>query len=122
MYHHALFPTISEEKDYFMNRAYEKMWHSLSKEKFERFTDLNGVLHYLKMCVGSVVIDYVRASERTQIEELDRYEDLSGHEAVSGMRAEENAVEDMVFNQIQIQDLWDRVKSLATSTKENCVL
>jgi hypothetical protein len=119
---HALFPSISEEKEYFINRAYEKMWHSLSKEKFDRFTDLKAVLHYLKMCVGSVIIDYVRASKRIQIEELDQYEDLSRHEAVSGTRTEENAVEDMVFKQIQTQDLWERVKSLATGTKENCVI
>jgi hypothetical protein len=119
---HAHYPSISEEKEYFINRAFEKMWHSLSKEKFDRFTDLNAVLHYLKMCVGSVVIDYVRAQERVQIEEIDRYEDISGDETVSKTKLEENALEDMVFNEIHTQDLWKRVKSLASSTKEISVL
>jgi DNA-directed RNA polymerase specialized sigma24 family protein len=119
---HALFPSISEEKEYFINRAYEKMWHSLTKEKFERFTELSAVLHYLKMCVGSVIIDYVRAQDRIRIEEFEGNEDLVGNEAGSRVKTEENALEDIVFNQIQSQDLWKRVKSLATSTKEHCVL
>lgn len=64
---HPLSTILDEESDYFVNRAFEKLWNALTAEKFTRFADLKSVLRYLQMCVHSVMIDYRRGLERSQV-------------------------------------------------------
>jgi hypothetical protein len=115
---HALYPVLSEEKDYFINRAYEKMWKSLQPAKFPRFTALNALLHYLKMCVGSVMIDHARAQERFQVEGLS---DTTVKEDSSESR-HDNSIEDIVFDTVHAQELWEQIKALITNRREYCVM
>jgi hypothetical protein len=119
---HNLFPFISEEKDYFTNRVFEKLWNALSKDKFHRINNLNNLLHYMKMCVGSVIIDYVRAQKHKHVEALTKFEELSGHDVIHNLSTGASYLESNVLNQIHSEDLWDLVKSLANSNKENCIL
>lgn len=64
---HRLFYSTGEEEAYFANRAFEKFWSAITPKKFVNFKDLKQLLSYLKMCVGSVVIDYYRKQERAQL-------------------------------------------------------
>jgi hypothetical protein len=119
---HNLFSFIAEEKDYFTNRVFEKLWNALSKDKFHRINNLNILLHYLKMCVGSVIIDYVRAQKFDHLVAFDKCEEFSGNEFIHDRSTEDTHLESYVLNQIHSQYLWDLVKSLAKSNKENCML
>jgi hypothetical protein len=119
---HILFPYISEEKDYFINRVFEKLWNALSKDKFLRINNLRTLLQYLKMCVGSVIIDYARAQKIDHLEALDKYKEFSGHEISNNRSTDDSDLESYTLSQIHSQDLWDLVKSLAISNKENCIL
>jgi DNA-directed RNA polymerase specialized sigma24 family protein len=65
---HAAFPTSGEEAQYFVNRAFEKMWLALAPEKFGQFANLKSLLRYLQMCVHSVILDHVRAAEQSALE------------------------------------------------------
>ena len=58
---HPSFANTGEDVDYFVNRAFEKMWRALTPEKFANFPELKSLLAYLKMCVNSVIIDHLRA-------------------------------------------------------------
>jgi hypothetical protein len=49
--------------DHFINGAFAKMWHALTREKFGKFADIKSLLYYLKMCVYSVVVDHNRLTE-----------------------------------------------------------
>lgn len=60
---HSGFAASGEEAQYFINRAFEKIWAALTPEKFAQFPDLGYLLRYLKMCVHSVISDYHRALE-----------------------------------------------------------
>jgi len=62
---HSSFQSTGEEKDYFVNRAFEKMWQVMTPEKFGQFPDLKSVLRYLQMCVHSVIMDHIRKKEET---------------------------------------------------------
>ena len=64
---HRLFFDSGEEVSYFINRALEKFWSAIPPEKFSRFLNLKHLLSYLKMCVGSAVVDFYRKQERTQL-------------------------------------------------------
>jgi len=75
---HSLFPAAEEETQYFVNRAFEKMWAAITPAKFENFPNLKSVLSYLQMCVHSVLVDYVRNREQATAmaqEDLSRIPD-----------------------------------------------
>lgn len=67
---HAAYAASGEEADYFINRAFEKMWLALSPERFGGFPDLKSLLRYLQMCVHSAVYDVVRKTGR-EVAEID---------------------------------------------------
>jgi len=70
---HSLYSSLDEDLEFFVNRAFEKMWIVLTPEKFVQFPELKSVLRYLQMCVHSVIVDYIRAREQA-----DLLEDLPG--------------------------------------------
>ena len=66
---HSAFPAAGEEVDYFVNRAFERMWSSITAEKFARFSTLRSLLSYLQMCVNSSIVDNLRALRRLELVE-----------------------------------------------------
>lgn len=60
----AAFAMSGEEAQHFANRAFEKMWRSLTPAKFGKFINLSAILKYLRLCVRSVVVDEVRRIHR----------------------------------------------------------
>jgi hypothetical protein len=109
------FPGSGEEIGYFVNRAVEKMWSSISADKFSRFGELSALLRYLKMCVGSVVIDHVRMRERMKLEELDETPNRTP-------QVEGPSVEEQVGSQFDANMLWDLIHSLVTDRREKYVI
>jgi len=64
---HSMFKSCHEEHQYFVNRAFEKMWAVFSPQKLDQFPDLKSILRYLQMCVHSAVVDYLRAQEQAEL-------------------------------------------------------
>ena len=97
---HALLAATDEEAEYFMNRAFEKMWQGMTPEKFDDFDDLKSVLRYLQMCTHSVVVDYMRRKEQStlaaQVEEQD----------VTSVDSGKTAVENKIFTRERRIDFW----------------
>jgi DNA-directed RNA polymerase specialized sigma24 family protein len=62
---HTALASADEEAQYFVNRAFEKMWRALSPHRFAHFPDLKSLLKYLQMCVHSVITDHLRAAPPT---------------------------------------------------------
>ena len=58
---HTGLANADEEAQYFVNRAFEKMWRALSPHRFADFPDLKSLLKYLQMCVHSAITDHLRA-------------------------------------------------------------
>ena len=82
MQRHAAFPASGEEAQYFVNRAFDKLWTAMTPQKFERFPDLKSLLRYLQMCVHSAIIDHVRVAERFLAREVAEEERLQ-HAGIS---------------------------------------
>jgi len=61
---HPAYREGEEEIQYFVNRAFEKLWNSIPPEKFYRFPDLKALLRYLQMCTHSAVVDHSRLAQR----------------------------------------------------------
>jgi RNA polymerase sigma factor (sigma-70 family) len=112
---HPAFATSGEEAQYFVNRAFEKMWAALSPEKFSRFSDLKSLLRYLQMCGHSAILDHVRTTERPTTD--------VGDEAIAvSHKAEESLVEDQALDQLQRRVFWQKVNERLNNEKERRVV
>jgi DNA-directed RNA polymerase specialized sigma24 family protein len=113
---HSLYPSLDEELQYFVNRAFEKMWSVLTPDKFARFPDLKSVLRYLQMCVHSVIIDYVRAREQAELLEY-----LPGNQTATmgdGMKGPEVQFAD----RSQAETLWQWISERLKNDLERRVV
>ena len=81
----SAFHNTGEDADVFANAAFFKMWRAVTPEKFGKFRQLNEVLRYLQMCVGSVITDHLRAQEQSElVDELPRHLDIDWGANVEG--------------------------------------
>jgi RNA polymerase sigma factor (sigma-70 family) len=110
---HPGFQDTGEEVDYFLNRAYERLWSALEPEKFEKFPDLRSILRYLQMCVHSVITDDLRRHER---EELD----LEDH--ATQVESDLPAIEDHALRRLEREELWHFLEAKLNDENEKvCV-
>lgn len=112
----SLTHTLSEEVEYFVNRAFEKFWSAVTPEKFDNFSDLKALLRYLQMCVHSVLVDSARMAERAQLlaEESD--------EAGSPGEELEPDPEELALERARNTDLWQWINARLKDERERCVL
>jgi DNA-directed RNA polymerase specialized sigma24 family protein len=95
---HSAFASSGEEVQYFVNRAFEKMWSALPAEKFDRFPNLKSLLRYLQMCVHSVIVDQVRNTEQVVLSPEPQMLAADGPDAVPGVEREAlTGLEQQVF-------------------------
>lgn len=112
---HESFQGSGEEVQYFINRAFEKMWSAMSPEKFGQFPTLKAVLRYLQMCVHSVIIDEVRSSE-PPTNDID--DDRLGHYDGAGTAAAEDDALDTLYR----EKIWQEVEARLNDEKERVVV
>lgn len=62
---HPAFLATGEEADYFMNGAFANFYFALRKDKFRNFDTLAQVLQYLKVCVHTIIMQYIRKHRLT---------------------------------------------------------
>ncbi|MBX3013773.1 MAG: sigma-70 family RNA polymerase sigma factor [Caldilineaceae bacterium] len=105
--HHSGYARTNEEANYFVNRAYEKMWSAVQPEKFGRFPDLKSLLRYLQLCVHSVIIDHIRADETTVLAEPTIV--LAG-------------VEEPILDALQQQAFWEQIQRRLHDEREQQLL
>ena len=112
---HPAFPTCGEEAQYFVNRAFEKMWVAVTPDRFSRFPDLQSLLRYLQMCTHSVVLDLVRAAENAIVP-------VEADVASLGNGSGGPTVEDQVLAGMHSQELWDKIEARLNDEKERRVV
>jgi DNA-directed RNA polymerase specialized sigma24 family protein len=111
---HAAFPVCGEEAQYFVNRAFEKIWLAVTPDRFGEFPDLKSLLRYLQMCVHSVVLDQLRVAEAAAV---DVWTDRASVES----EMQGPTVEDHVVTDLQSQALWDLINERLRNEKERYV-
>lgn len=112
---HAAFPASGEETQYFINRAFEKMWGALTPDKFGRFPDLKSLLRYLQMCVHSVILDHVRMAERSTVGVETEVLTAEG-------RTESPVVESQALDRVHRQEFWGEINARLHNEKERRVV
>ena len=108
---HPAFPPSGEEVQYFVNRAFEKMWSGVSPDKFDRFPDLKSLLSYLQMCGHSAIVDEARSSERATVVVDEAV--LAGKSVSQG-----SAIEDRALDRAQRDAFWRLIAGQMNDEKE----
>jgi DNA-directed RNA polymerase specialized sigma24 family protein len=113
--HHSAFLSCGEEAQYFVNRAFERMWTALTPTKFGCFPDLKSVLSYLKMCVHSVILDVARVVERSAVvAQVETTTELEDPDAA--------VVEDLALDHTRREAFWKEISARLRSNKERRVV
>jgi DNA-directed RNA polymerase specialized sigma24 family protein len=112
----SLFSSCDEERDYFVNRAFQKLWNALTPTKFPNFHDLKSILGYLQVCVHSVLVDHLRARERATL-----LEDEHGLEPAQ-LATEAESPEQEAIRRTQAEALWSMLDGKLKNRKEQRVL
>ena len=112
---HRGFETSGEEAQYFVNRAFEKIWVAMTPDRFRRFSDLKALLGYLKMCVNSVIVDHTRSLEQASLY-------VSAEEPTIEARAHGPASEDGALDRLYRQALWGSMDARLHDEKERLVV
>jgi DNA-directed RNA polymerase specialized sigma24 family protein len=112
---HPAFENSGEETQYYVNRAFERMWRAIPAAKFNRFRDLKALLRYLQMCAHSVILDKVRAAEQAVVDR--QVEDVTTENL-----AENAADEDLALGRIHRQEFWEQISRRLRDEKERRVV
>lgn len=113
---HSSFSSTGEEIQYFVNRAFEKLWRALSPAKFDQFADLKALLAYLKMCTHSAIIDYSRSHQHAVADEESSHEHL-----VAGQHSGDDLEEDVIQQALRA-DFWRLIDERINGEKERAVI
>lgn len=112
---HSGFEISGEEVQFFVAGAFAKISSILTSEKFEKFSDLQSLLSYLKMCVHSVITDYNRAADRARLQ-------VSFEEIQFDIKASNPVPESAVVDKLDNQTLWAHLNEKLNNEKERLVM
>jgi hypothetical protein len=108
---HPARSTLDDDSDYWVNRAFERLWAAIDPDRFASFPNLAAVLRYLKLCVHSVILDELRA--RGPIRVASPFDILSGIPFADDASAP--------LDGVTCGELWDTVISVTRSEPERLV-
>ena len=113
---HSSFPSSGEEVQYFVNRAFEKMWAAVPPEKFRRFPNLKSLLRYLQMCTHSAILDHTRKREAPVVDvEVEGNPWGDGPVGIATQR-------DEAMDGLDREDLWRQVNARLKDDRERAVV
>ncbi len=110
---HPSYARLDEETQYFVNRAFEKLWRALTPAKFGQFADLKALLAYLKLCAHSAIVDYLRHGRPDVVDEEPTDLQLSRDTA---------DLEEQSVAQAQRQTFWRLIDERVGDERERMVL
>ena len=112
---HKGFEASGEEVQFFVTGAFAKISRNLTSEKFDKFSDLQSVLYYLKMCVHSVITDYNRVTGGV-------FQQVSLDQLGLNMRDTDPATEEVAMAGFDNRALWRQLNERLNDEKERLVI
>jgi DNA-directed RNA polymerase specialized sigma24 family protein len=103
---------VNEDAGFCVDRAFQRFWRATRARGIHEFADLASILKYLKMCLGSVLLDEARARRRQACVSID---DLSPDARVSSDPSAE------VVASIAQRELWKTIDSELPDDSERLV-
>ncbi|NOK59899.1 MAG: hypothetical protein GFH27_549291n91 [Chloroflexi bacterium AL-W] len=112
VYSHGSFKHTGEEAEFFAHQALINFYFALRGDKMDRFTSLQRVLAYLKACVHTAVMQYIR----------DQKADMN--RSINGV--EEQSLTPDLHIRLDMVETWQRVEILLPDHRDrvlaHCIL
>ena len=112
---HAGFTACGEDAAYFANRGFEKMWSAMTADKFANFHDVNALLQYMKLCVHSVITDYLRSKNRPSADASLPLDEINARLSDAGTEA-------ITLDKMASQELWALIQKRLNNEREEQLL
>jgi hypothetical protein len=103
---------VVEDDGFCVDRAFQRFWRACQNGKVHQFNDLASILKYLKMCLGSVLLDEARARRRQAWVSID---DVPPEACVSADPAAQ------VIGRLAGRDLWAVIDRELADVQERMV-
>jgi DNA-directed RNA polymerase specialized sigma24 family protein len=103
---------VVEDDGFCVDRAFQRFWHATTNGKLAHFEDLGSILKYLKMCLGSVLLDQARARRRQAWLSID---DVAAEACVTPDAS------DQVMSRLARRELWDAIDRELPNARERLV-
>ncbi|HLN62284.1 MAG TPA: hypothetical protein VK464_12095 [Symbiobacteriaceae bacterium] len=113
---HPQYSYTREDVDYFVNRAFEKLWRAVDSTKLEQFANPAQLIQYFKLCVHSVVLDELR-SNRPETNLV-----AASAEEMAEMPAPTPGAEESALSQVQRAELWQTVADHVRTEEERVLV
>src|ERR1051326_2628388 len=102
---------VVEDDGFCVDRAFQRFWRASQNGRIHQFNDLASILKYLKMCLGSVLLDEARARRRRRRGWVS-IDDVAPESCVSADPAAQ------VIGRIAGRDLWATIDRELTDPRE----
>jgi hypothetical protein len=103
---------VIEDDGFCVDRAFQRFWQASRNGRLRGFEDLASILKYLKMCLGSVLLDEARSRRRQSCASID---DVPPESSISGDPAAQ------VIGRIVGRDLWASIDAELNDPHERLV-
>ena len=90
-----------------INHTFERFWHAITPERFEKFANLAALLQYLKACAGTVALDEARAAKRRPASSLDAL--LAANPDLPCPRSADDPASE-VFAELGAREVWGTIE------------
>ena len=111
--HSAAFTSSGESSEYFVVGAFTKFWRAVTAERFASFPTLASLLHYLRLCATSVVIDSVRAQS---------WSEMLPEEAAAGGAGPQCSPDEEAMERVNRQEFWRFIDGQLNDDTERVVV
>ena len=109
----SAFTSSGESSEFFVVGAFAKFWRAVTPDRFATFPTLATLLHYLRMCATSVVIDSVRAQSWSEMLPEDAADQSSAMLETSG---------DDGLERVEREEFWHFIDAQLNSEEERIVV
>lgn len=113
---HPQFRYTGEEVDYFVNRAFEKLWRAVDSAKLAQFASPAQLIQYFKLCVHSVILDELRGG-RTEMATVSATAD-----EMADLPSQSPGVEETALIRVRRDQLWSTVNAHVRTEEERVLV
>jgi hypothetical protein len=113
---HPQFRYTGEEVQYFVGRAFERLWRSINAEKLERFETPSHLIKYLKLCVHSSILDELRPEVAHELAAV------ASSESMGAVPDTMPGVESTVVERAVRDELWAIVNDCARTPQDQALV
>lgn len=108
------FASSGESSEFFVASAFTRFWRAIPPERFESFTTLAALLHYLQRCAGCVVIDSVRVQSWGA--------EVISEETILLSMSDAAAPDEEAMSRVHREEFWNFINQLLNDESERVVV